>query len=144
MRKCGKCQQTGHNARTCGKPKKAAYTSRGLRQCSNCLQWGHNKRTCGSETSDGPTPRYVKTHGWLVNESKKRIAGQVVSINHYEGTTSWQELGQSFAVESETSKLERGGYIVVEHLPEDKTDWVFLNIGEWRPIDGAKELENVA
>jgi hypothetical protein len=49
-RKCSKCHQEGHNARTCGKPAAKPAAKPGSpksRKCGKCHQEGHNARTCG-------------------------------------------------------------------------------------------------
>jgi hypothetical protein len=51
MRKCGKCGQSGHNARTCGKGPKPVKVS-GKRKCGVCGKKGHNARTCPSKTEE--------------------------------------------------------------------------------------------
>lgn len=52
LKTCGKCGGKGHNARTCGLPKKieigsgGAHAARGGYICGKCGQSGHNARTC--------------------------------------------------------------------------------------------------
>ena len=53
VRKCGRCQGVGHNARTCknasvAKPKAAKKVPSG-RKCGTCGKTGHNARTCGKK-----------------------------------------------------------------------------------------------
>lgn len=57
MRKCGKCGQSGHNARTCGEQGKPIEVTTGKRKCGSCGQAGHNARTCPNKTEE---PEIIK------------------------------------------------------------------------------------
>lgn len=44
---CKKCNQPGHNSRTCTNvPRNAGESSRHVNRCKKCKEYGHNSRTC--------------------------------------------------------------------------------------------------
>ena len=89
------------------KPKKEK--SQGTRKCSRCEQVGHQKRTCQTDLDsipEGHRLRLEQRQGirvpdkegtnprksmWIVSRSRKKVAGKIVQVKK-DGTVVWEDI----------------------------------------------------
>jgi len=143
MRVCSICQKPNHNAATCGKPPKVKPVPNGTRKCGRCNQTGHDIRRCSvnlEEIPEGhrllleqkqkvdriPDKNGVEPHKglWVVSYSRKKIAGKIIQVKKT-GEIVWENMRGAY-ITSQPSTFKDSDYVYCD-LEPNMLKWEVIN-----------------